>query len=112
MAQWINLHRNNSFVNWTRLSLFCEIFGAVYLALVGLMAGRLADEIQVNFEIFKNCYRSKYLTFCWYSVITAKACCKVVSRSAKNPEAIYFHSDPTVLNDMKDHRIFTWLISW
>ena len=67
MAQWMNLHQNNSFVNRTRLPLFCEISGAVHLALVDLMAGRqagwLADEIKVNFEIIKNCYGSKYLTF-------------------------------------------------
>ena len=49
MAQWMNLHRN-SFVNRTRLPLFCEISGAVHLALVGLTAGWLADEIQGEFQ--------------------------------------------------------------
>ena len=63
MVQWTNLHRSNSFVNRTQLPLFCEISGAVHLALVGLTAGRLADKIQVNFKFFKNCYSSKYLTF-------------------------------------------------
>ena len=63
MAQWMNLHQNNSFVNRMRLSLFCEISGAVQLALVGLMAGRLADKIQVNFENFRIRYRSRYSTF-------------------------------------------------
>ena len=69
MAQWINLNRNNSFVNPRRLPLLCGIPGAVHLALVGLsagwlvgwlagwqagwLAGRLADEIQVNLNIFK-----------------------------------------------------------
>ena len=48
MAQWMNLHQNNSFANRMRLSMFCEISGAVHLALVGLTAGRLADKIQVN----------------------------------------------------------------
>ena len=61
MAQWMNLHRNNSFVNWTRLPLLCEKFGAILLVLVGLMAGRQAgqqsDEIMVDFEIF---YRSHH----------------------------------------------------
>ena len=39
------------------LPLLCEISGALHLAQPGLtagrQAGRLADEIQVNFEIFK-----------------------------------------------------------
>ena len=38
MAQWINLHRNNIFVNWTQLPLLCEKSGAILLVLVGLMA--------------------------------------------------------------------------
>ena len=57
MAQWMNLHRNNSFVNWTRLPLLCEKFGAILLVLVNLMAGRQSDEIVVDFEIFKILYR-------------------------------------------------------
>ena len=39
MAQWINLHRNNIFVNRTRLPSLCEKSGAILLVLVGLMAG-------------------------------------------------------------------------
>ena len=39
MAQWINLYRNNSFVNRRRLSLLCEKSGAVALAQPGLTAG-------------------------------------------------------------------------
>ena len=50
--------------------LLCEISGALHLAQPGLMAGwlavrpsvQLADEIQVNFEIFKVGCRSKYST--------------------------------------------------
>ena len=42
MAQWINLHRNNSSINRTRLPLLCKKSGAILLVLVGLMAGRLA----------------------------------------------------------------------
>ena len=38
MAQWINLHRNNIFVNWIRLPLLCEKSGAILLVLVGLTA--------------------------------------------------------------------------
>ena len=52
MGQWINLHRNNSFVNWTRLPWLFEKFGAILLVLVALMAGRQSDEIVVDFEIF------------------------------------------------------------
>ena len=48
------------------LPLLCEISGALHLAQPGLtagwQAGRLADEIQVNFEIFKVGCRSKYST--------------------------------------------------
>ena len=39
MAQWINLHRINSFVNRMRLPLLCEKSGAIHLVLVGLMVG-------------------------------------------------------------------------
>ena len=44
------------------LPLLCEISGALHLAQPGLTTGRLADEIQVNFEIFKVGCRSKYST--------------------------------------------------
>ena len=53
MAQWVNRLRNNIFVNPPPLPLLCEISGALHLVQPGLMAGRLADEIHVNFEIFK-----------------------------------------------------------
>ena len=61
MAQWVNRLRNNIFVNPPPLPLLCEISGALHLAQPGLtagwLAGRLAgwqaDEIWVNFEIFK-----------------------------------------------------------
>ena len=66
MAQWVNRLRNNIFVNPPPLPLLCEISGALHLAELGLtagwLAGWLADEIQVNFEIFKVACRSKYLT--------------------------------------------------
>ena len=48
MAQWINVFRNNNFVNPTRLPLLpllpllCRNSGAVALAEAGLMAGWLA----------------------------------------------------------------------
>ena len=50
------------FVNPPPLPLLCEISGALHLAQPGLTAGRLADEIQVNFEIFKIGCKSKYST--------------------------------------------------
>ena len=62
MAQWVNRLRNNIFINLPPLPLLCEISGALHLALPGLTAGRQADEIQVNFEIFKVGCRSKYST--------------------------------------------------
>ena len=62
MVQWVNRLRNNIFVNPPPLPLLCEISGPLHLAQPGLTAGRLADEIQVNFEIFKVGCRSKYST--------------------------------------------------
>ena len=53
MVQWTNLNQNSSFINPPKLHLLCEISGVIHLALVGLTSGWLADEIQVNFEIFK-----------------------------------------------------------
>ena len=62
MARWVNRLRIKIFVNPPLLPLLCEISGALCLARPGLMAGRLADEIQVNFENFKIGCRSKYST--------------------------------------------------
>ena len=39
MVEWMNLHQNNSFVNWMPLPLLCEKSGAMLLVLVGLTAG-------------------------------------------------------------------------
>ena len=77
MAQWVNRLRNNIFVNPPLLPLSCEISGALHLAQPGLtagwlagrqagwLAGRLADEIQVDFKIFKIGCRLKYSSFCF-----------------------------------------------
>ena len=62
MAQWVNRLRNNIFINPPPLPLLCEISGALHVAQPGLTAGWLADEIQVNFKIFKVGCRSKYST--------------------------------------------------
>ena len=63
MAQWVNHLRNNIFVNPLPLPLSCEISGTLHLAQLGLTAGWLADEIQMNFEIFKIGCKLKYLSF-------------------------------------------------
>ena len=56
VAQWINLHQNNIFVNRTRLPLLCEKSGAILLVLVGLtaawQAGRQSDEIREDLKNF------------------------------------------------------------
>ena len=58
VVQWINLHWNNIFVDWTRLPLLCEKSGAILLVLVGLtaawQAGRQSDEIRQDLKIFWN----------------------------------------------------------
>ena len=75
MAQWVNRLWNNIFINAPPLPLSCEISGVLHLAQLGLtsgwlaswlagwLAGRQADEIQVNFEIFKIGCRLKYSSF-------------------------------------------------
>ena len=79
MAQWVNRLRNKIFVNPPPLPLLCEISRVLYLVQPGLTAGRQAvrpsgrpaDEIQVNFEIFKVGCRSKYLTCRFVNLGTA-----------------------------------------
>ena len=63
MAQWVHRLRNNIFINPPPLSLSCEISGALHLVQPGLMAGRQADEMQADFEIFKIDCRLKYSSF-------------------------------------------------
>ena len=63
MAQWVNRLWNNIFVNPPPLPLSCEISGALHLAQPGLTAGRLADKIQADFEIFKIGCMLKYSSF-------------------------------------------------
>ena len=48
----MNLHRNNSFINWMQLPLLWEKSGAILLVLVGLTAGSPAvRQILVDFKI-------------------------------------------------------------
>ena len=72
MAQWINVFRNNSFINPTRLPLLCRNSRAVALAELGLtagwQAGWLADRRNPGkFQIFKIHYRSNFYTFAVFS---------------------------------------------
>ena len=61
MAQWINVLRNNSFVNPTQLPLLCRNSRAIALAEPGLTAGRLAGRRNAGkFRIFKIHYRSNF----------------------------------------------------
>ena len=45
MVQWINVLRNNGFVNPTRLPLLCEKTGALAIMELGLTAGRQAGSL-------------------------------------------------------------------
>ena len=68
MAQWINVFRNNSFVNPMQLPLLCRNSRAVALAepgfTAGWLAGWLADRQNAGkFPIFKN---SLYIEFLYF----------------------------------------------
>ena len=58
--QWVNRLRNSIFVNPPSSPLLCEISAPSTTGSYGRQAGWLADEIQMNFKIFKVGYRSKY----------------------------------------------------
>ena len=75
MAQWINVLRNNSFVNPTRLPLLCRNSRAVALAEPGLtagwLAGWLADEMRVNFKFLKFIVDQIFKLFAAFNTVTA-----------------------------------------
>ena len=72
MAQWINVLRNSSFVNPTRLPLLCRNSRAVALVEPGLTAGWQIDEMQVNFKFLKFIIDRIFILFLQsYSVIRA-----------------------------------------
>ena len=75
MAQWINVFRNNSFVNPTRLPLLCRNSRAVALAEPGLtagwQAGWLIDEIPVNFKFLKFIIDRIFILFAVFNNVTA-----------------------------------------
>ena len=63
MVQWINILRNSSFVNPSRLSFLRKKTGAVALVQPGLTAGSQADEMLLHLENFKIIYWTKYWKF-------------------------------------------------
>ena len=77
----MNLQQNSSFINRTRFSLLCEKSGAIFLMLVGLMAGQQSDEILVDFKNFQISLLIVLLGFSWslmkvqfvYSVTNVKS---------------------------------------
>ena len=83
MVQWINVLRNNSFVNPTRLPLLCRNSRAVALAEPGLTAGWLAgwlagqlaswlaDEMWVNFNFLKFIVVRIFKLFAAFNTVTA-----------------------------------------
>ena len=71
MVQWINVLRNNNFVNPTRLPLLCRNSRAVALAEPGLMAGWLADEMRVNFKFLKFVVDRIFKLFTAFNTVTA-----------------------------------------
>ena len=76
MAQWINVLRNNNFINPMRLPLLCRNYRAVALAKSGLTAGWLAGRrMQLNFKFLKFIVDQIFKTFCSikhsYSIIRA-----------------------------------------
>ena len=63
MALRVNVLRNKGFVFRQQSPILREKTGPLHLALVGLTAGRQADEIRLDFEILKIPYRLNYLDF-------------------------------------------------
>ena len=67
MALRVNILQNKGFVFRQQSPILWEKTGPLHLALVGLtagrLAGRLADEIRLDFEILKILYRLNYLDF-------------------------------------------------
>ena len=64
MAQWINVLRNNGFVNPTRLPLLCEKTGALAIVEPGLTAGRPAGWQARRLLGRRNCCKVRKFKFC------------------------------------------------
>ena len=76
MAQWINVLRNNSFVNPMQLPLLSRNSRAIALVEPSLTAGWLAGWLAGRqnadkFQIFKIRYRSNFWTFAAFNTVTA-----------------------------------------
>ena len=87
MAQWINILRNNSFINPARLPLLCRNSIAVALVepgltagwlagwlvgwLAGWLGGWLADKIRVNFKFLKFVVDQIFELFAAFNTVTA-----------------------------------------
>ena len=71
MVQWIDVFRNNSFVNPMRLPLLCRNSRAVTLAEPGLTAGWQIDEIWVNFKFLKFIIDQIFILFAVFNNVTA-----------------------------------------
>ena len=74
MAQWINVFRNNSFVNPMRLPLLYRNSRAVALGELGLTAGWLAGWLANRqnagkFQIFKIHFRSNFELFAAFNTV-------------------------------------------
>ena len=65
MAQWVNRLWNNIFVNPPPYLYHVKFLDLAQPGLTAGLAGWQADEIQVNFEIFKIGCRLKYSSFCF-----------------------------------------------
>ena len=61
MVLRINILRYNVFIFRQQSPFLREKTGPLRLALVGLMAGRLANETRLDFEIFAILYRLNYV---------------------------------------------------
>ena len=73
MVQWIDLHRNNSFVNRTQLPMLCKKSGVMLLVLVGFMTGRPA--IRRNTGRFENFKNSLWIASVGFSRLSTKVQC-------------------------------------
>ena len=71
MVQWINVYRNNSFINPTQLPLLCRNFRAVALTEPDLTAGWLIDEMQVNFKFLKFIIDRIFILLAAFNKVTA-----------------------------------------
>ena len=111
MVQWIKLNQNNSFVNWMRLPLLCEISGAIHLVLVGLMAGSLAGRSNTgglkNLKFSTDRTVRIFIVFnegtllrnqCISVGFSGKAYCEASCEGTKNGTPCFFMSIPTIID--------------